>query len=138
VAVPEPVLPFRVLPELTPQTEFFWTSGRDGSLRFLQCQACGYYIHPPTPRCPACLGTDVLPVVVSGRATLHSFTVNHQSWIRGSEPYVIGLVAIEEQPELRLTTNVVECPIDELMIGMALSVCFEERDDVWLPLFRPA
>jgi uncharacterized OB-fold protein len=136
--MPDPVLAFRVLPEITPLTEFFWTSGRDGVLRFLQCQDCRELIHPPAPVCPACLATDVAPATVSGRARLHTFTVNHQQWIPDSRPYVIGLVEIQEQPSVRLTTNIVECPIDEVMIGMDLVVCFEEHDDVWLPLFRPA
>jgi uncharacterized protein len=134
----EPVLAFRVLPEVTPLNEFFWTSGRDGTLRFLRCADCKEYVHPPAPVCPSCLGTDVAPEAVSGHARLYSFTVNHQQWIPDSEPYVIGLVEIVEQPTVRLTTNIVECPIDDVAIGMELVVSFEEHDDVWLPLFRPA
>ena len=83
------------------------------------------------------MSVDVAPRAVSGRATLHSFTVNHQQWIPGTDPYVIGLVVLDEQDDLRLTTNVVECAPDDVHIGMALEVCFEQQDDVWLPLFRP-
>jgi uncharacterized OB-fold protein len=79
----------------------------------------------------------VVPEEVSGRATLHSYTVNHQQWIPDSEPYVIGLVEIDEQPGLRLTTNVVGCEPEDVEIGMELEVCFEEQDSVWFPLFRP-
>jgi uncharacterized OB-fold protein len=132
-----PVLPFRILPAVDGLNEFFWTSGATGELRFLRCGACGYWIHPPSPRCPECLGTDVAPAAVSGRATLHSFTVNHQQWIPDTAPYVIGLVEFPEQQGLRLTTNVVECPIDDVKIGMALTVTFEEYEGVWFPLFRP-
>jgi uncharacterized OB-fold protein len=39
------------LPVLTPETEPFWLGGADGALRFLRCQSCGYYIHPPSPVC---------------------------------------------------------------------------------------
>jgi uncharacterized OB-fold protein len=131
------VLPFRVLPEITPLNEAFWTGGRDGELRLLRCASCDYFIHPPTPRCPRCLSTDVGPQAVSGRATLHSFTVNHQQWIPGADPYVIGLVTLDEQDDLRLTTNIVECSPDDVHIGMALEVSFVNHDDVWFPLFRP-
>ncbi len=133
-----PVLPFRVLPEITPLNDHFWTGGRDGELRFLRCTDCGYLIHPPAPRCPTCLATDVAPHAVSGRATLHSYTVNHQQWVPGTEPYVIALVTIEEQDDVRLTTNVIDCAIDDVTIGMPLEVTFEQQDDVWFPLFRPA
>jgi uncharacterized OB-fold protein len=131
------VLPFRVLPEITPLNRHFWTGGADGELRFLRCGLCSYLIHPPSPRCPQCLGVDVAPHAVSGRGTLHSYTVNHQQWVPGTDPYVIGLVTIDEQDDVRLTTNVVGCALDDVEIGMALEVIFEQQDDVWFPLFRP-
>ena len=131
------VPPVRVLPRLTAMNAHFWTGGRDGELRFMRCDGCGYLIHPPLPRCPRCLATTVSPHAVSGLGTLHSFTVNHQPWIPGAAPYVIGLVTIDEQDDLRLTTNIVDCDPDEIAIGMALEVTFEHNDDVWLPMFRP-
>ena len=44
--------PFRVLPAVTPENEHFWLGGAEGELRFLRCQSCGYWIHPPQPVCP--------------------------------------------------------------------------------------
>ena len=77
--------------------------------------------------------------MLSGRARLHSYTINHKAWFPGQPvPYVIGLVELIEQPGLRLTTNIVHCPPDRLAIGMALRVQFEIlNDDVALPLFAP-
>ncbi|HEV3281602.1 MAG TPA: OB-fold domain-containing protein [Acidimicrobiales bacterium] len=128
---------FRLLPRLDPDNEFFWKSGRDGVLRFLRCGSCGRFVHPPVPRCPFCLSVALSPEPVSGRGTVHSFTVNHQQWIPGSDPYVIGLVAIDEQPDVRLMTNFVECVPDEHLIGTPVEVVFEQNEDVYLPLFRP-
>ncbi len=128
--------PFRVLPAIDDENRFFWTSGEDGRLRFLRCQGCGYYLHPPLPRCPACGGTDLEPEPVSGRGEVFSFTVNHQSWDGSSEPYAIALVALPEQEGLRLTTNIVGCPVEEVHIGMPVQVHFEHRDPVWFPLFE--
>ena len=45
-------VPFRILPKLTDLNRGFWTGGEQGELRFLRCQDCGYYNHPPTPLCP--------------------------------------------------------------------------------------
>lgn len=128
----------RLLPRLDDSNRFFWTSGRDGRLRFLRCRECRRYHHPPAPRCPYCLAAGPEPEAVSGRAGLHAFTVNHQAWIPGSDPYILGLVTIEEQDDVRLTTNLVGVEPDDLRIGMPLEVVFEEAGDVWLPLFRPA
>jgi uncharacterized OB-fold protein len=128
---------FRLLPRLDDVNRFFWTSGADGHLRFLRCQPCGTYIHPPGPICPVCLSRDIAPEVVSGRATLIASTCNVQQWIPGSDPYLIGLVAIEEQESVRLTTNLVDLEPEDVHDGMALEVVFEQNDDVYLPLFGP-
>ena len=128
----------RVLPRLGDDNRFFWTSGEDGKLRFLRCSDCRRYVHPPSPVCPYCLAGTLTPEVVSGRGTLHSFTVNEHAWIPGSDPYIVGLVTIAEQDDVRLTTNLVDCPFEDLRVGMAVEVTFEQAEDVWLPLFRPA
>ncbi len=133
-----PDKPFRILPRLNADNEFFWTSGADGKLRFRRCQDCGYYIHPATPICPECLSKRIETEVVSGRATLLTFTENHQPWIPGfPTPYVIAIVEMVEQEGLRLTTNIVGVPAEELVIGMPLRVKFESYDDVFIPLFEP-
>jgi acetyl-CoA acetyltransferase len=51
---------------------------------------------------------------------------------------VVAQVAIEEDPRVRLTTTAVECDPDQLVLGMRMQVVFEQIEDVWLPLFRPA
>jgi uncharacterized OB-fold protein len=127
----------RLLPRLEQDNSFFWTSGADGHLRFLRCRHCSYYVHPPAPRCPECLSEDVAPEVVSGRATVVAHTVNVHQWIPGSEAYIIGLVAIEEQESVRLTTNLVDVEPGDIETGMPVEVVFEQNDDVFLPLFRP-
>ena len=116
---------------------FFWTSGADGVLRFLRCNDCGFYIHPPGPVCPRCLSRDLAPEAVSGRGRVETFTVNYQQWIPGSDPYIIAWVSIDEQPDVRLTTNLVDVEPEDVRIGMPVEVVFEHNDDVCLPLFRP-
>ena len=49
---------------------------------------------------------------------------------------------LDDEPDVRLTTNIVDCPFGEVRIGMAVEVTFEhwqdELGEVWIPLFRPA
>jgi uncharacterized protein len=127
------------LPRLWPDTAFFWTSGADGQLRFLKCRACGRLVHPPTPSCRWC-GTDGTEVtVVSGDATVYSFTVVHQPFIDWLEvPYVLALVAIAEDPEVHITTRIVGCEPDEVEIGLPVHVRFERHGEIYLPLFAPS
>jgi uncharacterized OB-fold protein len=132
-------LPFRILPRLNDRNRAFWTGGEHGELRFVRCQRCGYYLHPPTPICPRCHSKELAPEAVSGRGTLFTYTVNHQNWMPGPPlPYVIAIVSIPEQEGLRLTTNLVDVDPDAIEIGMPVEVTFEHHEDVWIPLFRPA
>jgi uncharacterized protein len=127
----------RLLPRLSDDNRFFWTSGEDGVLRILHCRQCQFFIHPPSPICPQCLSPDVAPQSVSGRGRVESFTVNYQEWIPGSEPYVVAWVSLDEQPSVRLTTNVIDVELEDLAVGLEVEVSFEHSDDVYLPLFRP-
>ena len=127
----------RPLPKITPENEFFWTSGANGVLRFQYCGTTDRYLHPPRVVCPGC---EEPPEIreVSGRATVVGVTVNHQPWLPDMEvPYVIGLVAIEEDPLVRITTLIVDAEPDEVVIGLPVSVRFEQHKDVWLPVFAP-
>jgi uncharacterized OB-fold protein len=130
----------RPVTDLEPHNEAFWSACRAGRLEFTRCASCGWYIHPSRPLCPRCRGRDLRPAQVSGRARLHSYTVNHQAWFPGQTvPYVIGLAELVEQAGLRLTTNIVNCPLDRLEIEMPLRVVFEiVNDDIALALFEPA
>ena len=127
----------RPLPRLDPDNRFFWTSGEDGKLRFLQCQDCKTFLHPPRPICFQCLSENVAPSVVPGTGVVDTFTINHQKWNPAMEvPFVIARVAIDGAPGVFLTTNIIDCAVNEVEIGDKVEVSFLHQDDVWLPLFR--
>ncbi len=77
------------------------------------------------------------PSVVSGQAVVHSYTVNHQPWDGTTDPWVIALVTIAEQGDVRLTTNLVDIDPDDVRIGLEVEVVFEQHGEVFVPLFRP-
>jgi uncharacterized OB-fold protein len=128
----------RLLPEITENNEFFWTSGADGRLRFQRCSECGELRHPPVSVCPYCHSNEWAPAEVSGRAVVAGFTINEHQWLPTfPPPYVIAIVAIEEDDRVRLTTNIVNCEPGDVFVGMKVQVRFEHDDDVWIPLFEP-
>jgi uncharacterized protein len=130
--------PIRPLPLIDDHNRAFWTGGASGELRIFRCSACKYFVHPPAPVCPRCLGRVVTPEHVSGRGEVYSFTVNRQPWLPAlPPPYVIALVELEEQAELRVVSNIVDCEVDDVHIGLAVEVTFVKQDDVHLPVFRP-
>ena len=127
----------RVLPRLDSENRFFWTAGALGQLRFLRCQACSTFIHPPRPVCRRCLSEKVAPETVAGTGTIDTYTVNYQAWRPDLEvPYVIARVAIDGAPGVFLTTNIVGCAVDAVEIGDRVRVKFEQQGDVYLPLFE--
>ena len=129
--------PARKLPVIDADSGFFWTSGADGQLRIQRCHACGHYQHPPLPRCPQCHADAMTPQVVSGCGRVATFTVNHQAWLPGMEPFMFAAIALDEQPQLYVFSNVLGDPAG-MRSGMAVTVCFEQHEDVWLPLFCAA
>ena len=129
--------PARKLPQLEPDSAFFWTSGADGRLRIQRCEDCSTYQHPPFPRCSCCGSEAVSPAVVSGKGHVASFTINHEAWVPGlAVPFLFGVVELIEQSELYVFTNLL-APVDTARVGMPVRVEFEQHEDVWLPMFRP-
>jgi acetyl-CoA acetyltransferase/uncharacterized OB-fold protein len=133
----------RTLPLLRDWNRFFWTSGEDGRLRFQSCSACTRLQHPPTPVCRSCGSGDLGVRAVSGRAVVHGHTTNVQQWSADQAvPYVVAVVAIEEDARVRLTTNVVGCEPDHVEVGLPVRVVFDpvaldQGETVWVPQFEP-
>lgn len=122
----------------------FWEGCRRHELTFKRCNDCGFYIHLPKQRCPQCWSTDVSSARVSGKGTVYTVTIVSIPVAPGFQPpYNVALVELEEQPGLRIMTNIIDCPEDEVVIGLPVEVTFHDivADDgqveASLPLFRP-
>lgn len=127
----------RKLPALTQDSRPFWQGGANGQLLIHYCPQCQRYFHPPGPVCPGCGGDQVSPRAVSGRGTIATFTINHQKWNPNVQvPYVIAMIELEEQPGLRLVSNIIGTAPEDIRIGQAVEVVFEPIEDVWIPLFE--
>lgn len=127
----------RPLPQPTLSSREYWASGADGTLRIARCRDCAAWLHPRPPLCSRCHSRNIAMATTSGRGTVVAYTVNHQQWLATMPPpYVIALVALDEDPSVRLTTNIVGCQPDDVAIGSPVRVDFEQcADDIWLPLF---
>ncbi len=127
----------RILPPLNDLNRPFWTGGANGELLIMRCEQCRRWVHPPAPRCDACSG-DLQPEPASGRGTLFTYTVNAQPFHPDvPPPYVIAIVELNEQTDLRLPANIVHCDPDALSCGMAVRVLFEPHGEIFVPVFEP-
>jgi uncharacterized protein len=106
------------------------------------CRACGAWHTPLRPICPSCWSPDVIPEPVGGRGMVHLLTFLHQGPPAAGVDYPGGfpLAAIElaEQPGLRVAATVVDCPRDQLRIGLPVELTWIDRDGAPWPAFRPA
>jgi uncharacterized OB-fold protein len=124
------------LPALDPCNTAFWTGGERGELLISRCGSCRRWLHPPVPVCRFCLSTDITPEPSSGRGKVLTYTINRQQWLPSlPPPYVIAVIGLDDDPELRLTSRLVDVEADKVTIGMRVAVRFEQVEDVWLPLF---
>ena len=130
----------RPLPIPDEDSQAYWDGARRHELTIIRCQDCGNYIHYPKARCPKCLSTNVAPSVVSGRGRIYSFSIVHAKLAPGFDPpFPVVLVELEEQKDVRIVSNLVDCPLDEIEIGMPVEAVFEDvTPETTLPLFRPA
>lgn len=121
------------------ETAPYWEAAREHELRMQRCPACARYVFPPRPRCPACLHQPMEWVRVSGRGTVRTFAIMRDTFMKAfPPPYAIAEVELEEQPGLAITTNIVECDVAAVRIGLPVEVTFEDRaPDVTIPQFRP-
>lgn len=126
-------------PRGTEDTTPFWEAAQRGELRLQRCETCGHVRFPPAVLCPRCWSEDSQWVPLSGRGHVFSWVIVHQSQhpaFNAETPYNVAIVELEEGP--RLHTQIVECPLEHITIGMPVEVVFHRvRDDVVLPKFRP-
>jgi uncharacterized protein len=136
-----PDVPARMLPALDDHNRAFWTGGANGQLHIAFCARCGVWVSPPAADCPDCDGV-LQPRPVSGRGTVFTYTINHQPFNPTVPvPYVIAIVELEEQADLRIATNIVDCEPDSVHIGLPVEVRFERQavgeESVYMPVFAP-
>lgn len=117
-----------VVPNLTvtQDNEFFFAAARAGRLEIQRCTDCHTLRHPPGPSCPACRSFGWDTVESTRRGTLHSFTVIHHPRDAAFDyPLLVGLADLDEG--IRLVADIAGFEREELKIGMALEVGFDEH-----------
>lgn len=128
------------LPDLSfEEGKEFWTYTKKHELRIPRCVDCGTYRWRPRPMCANCYSMNTEWVRTSGKGTLYTWTVVHhpmgEAWV-SEVPYAVAVVTLDEG--VRLVSNILDCPPEELRAGMPLEVVFEDvTDEITLPKFRP-
>ena len=130
-----------------PPTRPFWAGAARHQLVLPRCDACTRFVWYPDGACRACGGSARTWTPVEGRGRLFSWSVVRRAFIpqlADEIPYVTGLVAIDEDPAVRLVTRVVDCDPAALRVDLPVRVVFrplrfrEVARTVTAPMFTPA
>ena len=127
------------LPRPTEDSAPFWEAAHRGELHMQRCEDCGLVRFPPAILCGRCLSERFEWARLSGRGTVFSWIVVHQSQhpaFNSDVPYNVAIVELDEG--IRLHTNIIDCANEDLAIDMPVEVVFEKVDDeVTLLYFAP-
>lgn len=131
------------LPALGPTNRAWFTSGE---ITLQVCAACGVVQHPPEEVCHGCGSMSFTTRAVAPSGTVHSYTVAHHAVHAALEPFVpyaVVLVSLTELPEVRVVGNLLDVPVAEVAIGLAVEAVWEERtaddgDVILLPQWQRA
>jgi len=117
----------------------WWDDAARGRLLLPFCSDCARYFFYPRAWCPVCMGRNLEWRAASGRGTVHTFSIVHAAPAVGFEeqvPYVVAVIELAEGP--RMMTNLVGCAPEDVFVGLAVRVVFEERGTMRVPQFAPA
>ena len=128
----------RPLPTPSSFTKPFWEATKQGTLLVQRCAKCRTWQYYPRPVCMRCMSRELEWREASGKGTIYSFTITRmppegfEDW----KPYAIASVELPEGT--RVMAHILNCPLEELRIGMKVRAAFEKlTDDVTLLQFEP-
>jgi uncharacterized OB-fold protein len=122
-----------------PETRF-WNSVARRQMELPFCLKCQQFFFYPRPFCPTCWSSEYEVRPVSGKGKVWSYTIvrfplgANAGW-KTRLPYVVALIDLDEG--VRIMSNVVGCPPEEVKCGLSVGLRYEEMDGRVLPLFAP-
>lgn len=108
----------------------FWDACNEERLVIQNCTSCDRLQHPPEAACFGCgSAADLEWREMSGRGRIHSYGVVYDNTVAlriPDQPFNLAVIELEEDPEITLVSNLPGIPLDEVEIGAAVTVIFEE------------
>ncbi len=125
-----------------PQSKDWWVSCKKHKLVIQRCSECGTFRHPPDVLCYKCRSFKSEWHEVSGKGVVYSFVIPHHpvhSALKDRVPYNVVLVELPDAANIRMVGNLIDCPGNEIKIGMPVEVTWEDiNENVTLPQWKKA
>lgn len=120
-------------PAITPENKAFFEGTSRGVLMLKFCDACQRFHHYPRALCPHCFSDRTRWVEGKGTGTIYTFSVLR---LGTPTPFALAYVQLDEGP--RFMTNLVDCDLDALEIGMPVRMVGKPATDgTMIPMFTP-
>ncbi|WP_173917642.1 Zn-ribbon domain-containing OB-fold protein [Halobacillus sp. Marseille-Q1614] len=123
-------------PTITPVSQPFWDSIKEGKFTLQQCEECKKWIFYPRDHCPRCFHDSLTWKEASGEGQLKTWSVihraGHPAW-QERTPYIVGVVELAEGPSL-LTHLLIE--EEDLALDLEVIVDIVEIGPHPLPFFK--
>jgi len=91
-----------------------------------KCAKCGFVCFPPRLICPRCGGREFAKTKLADTGTILTFTIirvaPHQ--YADQAPYAVGIAEMDDG--VKLTAQIVDCPFEDLKIGIRVKVEFRK------------
>lgn len=120
-------------PPINPESKEFWDATKQGKLLVARCPETGKHVWWPRKVSPFTGKSNMELVESKGEGVVYTYSVMR----RTPSQYCIAYVTLDEGPTMM--TNIVNCDLDTVKVGMRVKVTFEDlNDEAALPLFEPA
>jgi uncharacterized OB-fold protein len=128
----------RPLPRRRGMAGEFYEYCKKHELRFQRCTDCGTWRHVPRDMCAKCGSFNWAWTQSSGKGKLFSWTTVMQPMLpQFADRVPYSPVVIEMDEGVRILSELVDVPNEELRLGLPVEVAFDDvTPEVTLPKFR--
>jgi uncharacterized protein len=121
-------------------TKEWWKYCKHHELVVQRCVSCGTFRYPPVPVCYKCQSLNFEWYKVSGKGNVYSYFIAYHAThpaLKARVPYNVVSVELADAGNILIIGNLIDCPNEDIHIGMAVHVCWEDvTDDLTLPQWK--
>ena len=120
----------KLIPVADELSKPFWDAVNHRKLLLQNCTACDALQYPPRDKCAACDSAEALEwKEVRGRGHISSYIVIEDGRLdrrMPDQPYNLAVITLDEDPGINFYSNLPGVPVDQVPVGAAVQVFFEE------------
>ncbi len=119
----------KVIPVPDELSKPFWDAVNEKRLVLQKCTDCNTLQYPPRKTCAKCGSAKLEWKEVNGRGHISTYVVIEDGRLLRripDQPYNLALITLDEDPGINFYSNLPGLPVDDVPVGAAVEVVFEE------------